>query len=443
MNTKIKSLVAVACASVCALSFAACGKGKSTLLGKSAKPERLSYTEKTTDEFTSFKSGVDKFASSFTAYAYEDNQNSNFAVSPVSVYMALSLAAECADGQTRDEIVSALGTSYGSLKTNFPMLYRAVWDEHSNGSKVTGKIIPANSVWVNGGTQVKSECIDALSKYYYCDSYSAPFEKDNAQANKAVRSYVKEQTGGLIDKDFELSKDTLFALINTLYLKTIWNERGNDLPFTPDTYEFKNGDGTTTPKKLLSGYYRSGRTYVTDSYSSFFTTTYDGYKLKFIVPKDGYTLSDVFTAENLAEMNAVADYNAEDTVNKVRYATRCIFPEYECDYDGEIQQILKDRYGIDKLFKDPGIYPDACGFSNLSEEECYCSKIRHVAKLDVNKKGVEGAAVTVIEMDKATSAGPGEQYTYVYEDFIVDKAFGFVLTTSDDIALFSGVINKL
>lgn len=442
MKTKLKCIATVMCASVFALSLSACGRGKSTLLGKSAKPEYLSYTEKNTDEFLSFKNGVDKFASSFAEYAYGGRQNSNFAVSPVSVYMALSLAAECADGQTRSEILSALGVSYESLKTNFPLLYRSVWDEHKSGKKVTGRIIPANSIWVNKGTPVNPECIDALSKYYYCDSYSADFYGDNAQANKAVRYYVKQQTDGLIDKDFELSEDTLFALINTLYLKTVWNERGDDLRYAPGLYEFKNGDGTTVLKNLLSGYYNTGRAYVAESYKSFYTTTYDGYKIKFIVPCDGYSISDVFTAENISHINAVTDYNDVDDVNKLRYSTRCIFPEYECNFDEEINGILTEKYGVDKLFKDPGIYADACGFSNLSEEKCYCAKIRHVAKLNINKKGVEGAAVTVIEMDGATAPDPGE-YTPVFENFVVDRAFGFVITTPENIALFSGVINKL
>ena len=60
----------------------------------------------------------------------------------------------------------------------------------------------------------------------------------------------------------------------------------------------------------------------------------------------------------------------------------------------------------------------------------------------MDKKGIEGAAVTVIQMDGATSAGPGE-YERVYEDFIIDRAFGFIITDPYDVTLFSGVVNSL
>ena len=57
----------------------------------------------------------------------------------------------------------------------------------------------------------------------------------------------------------------------------------------------------------------------------------------------------------------------------------------------------------------------------------------------MNKKGIEGAAVTY--MAACGNAGPGE-YTTVYEDFVVNKEFGFILTYSDSV-VFSGVITNI
>ncbi len=44
-------------------------------------------------------------------------------------------------------------------------------------------------------------------------------------------------------------------------------------------------------------------------------------------------------------------------------------------------------------------------------------------------------------MDEATSAEP--EYQIIYEDFAVDKTFGFIITDSNDVTLFSGVIDKI
>lgn len=75
----------------------------------------------------------------------------------------------------------------------------------------------------------------------------------------------------------------------------------------------------------------------------------------------------------------------------------------------------------------------------MTDEELICDGVRHVAKLTVNKKGIEGAAATVLP--RAGSAGPGEKiYEDVYEDFIVDRAFGYTVSDRHGNILFSGVI---
>lgn len=427
MKFKSKIIPAVCCAAACAVAFTACSSGKATVLGEPLEAAPLNYGDRTTAEFTAFKDKVESFAARLAAETY-DGSGENFAVSPVSVYMALSLAAECAGGDTRGEILSALGVSYGELSANFPALYRSLVYESKNKSCILNL---SNSIWVNEGTPVKQSCIDKLSETYYSYSYAADFFSDNQNANKAVRKFVKDKTRGLIDKEFNLSKRTLFTLINTLYLKTVWNEHGRDLPLTEE-YTFTSSDGATTKKKLVQGDYNGGQVYEAEKYSAFYTATSDNFKLKFIVPKDGYGVDDVFTAENLAAVNAVKDYRSFDEENNIRYETRCLFPEYECSYDGDLIPVLQEKFGISELFG------DGCDFSTLSDRPCYCSAVRHTAKLTVDKKGIEGAAVTYIAMDG--SAAPVET---VYADFVIDRAFGFIITDPYDTTLFSGVVNKI
>lgn len=435
MKKLIFRLSAVACTAVCAISLCACNHkkeeaGESVNLGKPAVATRITDEERTAS-FKAFTDKTEDFASAFAEYAYTAYGGSdNFAVSPASVYMALSLAAECANGGTREEILSALGVTYGQLKENFPLYYRSLFSERIIDGKVTSALLPVNSVWVNSGAPVNSACIAALSDGYFCHSYSADFRYGNLSANAAVRSFVKEQTRGLIDKDFNLSAETLFALINTLYLKSVWNGYGDDMPFTDAAYGFVNSDGSVSAQKLLRADYCRGRAYEEQSFSTFYTSTYDGYKIKFILPKAGYSVDEVFTAENIKKANA-AQYVYND--GPVHYETRCLFPEYKCGYDDEIRDILKEKFGINLLFG------DGCDFSNLSPADCSCGSVRHVTALTVDKKGIEGAAVTVISTD--TSVMPPNEC--VYEDFVLDRAFGFIITDPYNETLFSGVVNKV
>lgn len=434
MRKRFVSFAALACAAVCAFSMTACeDRDRSRQLGK---PVEFKAGE--IENLSAFAWKADAFASSFAAEIYAaGGQTDNFCVSPVSVYSALALAAECAAGETRAEILSALGVTYEQLKANYPALYKSlnVTNENYEG-EVVCTLSLGNSVWLDERLEYKQSCVDALSEFYQSYTYSADFLNDNAAANQAVRDFVKEQTKGLIDKDFRLSTDTLFTLINTLYLKTVWMN-GTDLKFTADKYNFKNADDSTTSVNLLQGDYTLGRVYESENFTSFYTATMGGYKVKFILPKKGKTLDEVFTAENIAEANAVIDYRALDEKETTEYHTRCLFPEYKCKYDEDVKDILKEKFGI-KLFFDK----DYCDYSSMTDTFAYCSKVRHVTDLTVDKTGIEGAAVTVIESPGA-SAPPLHQNKKVYADFILDKAFGFVITDINNVALFSGAVNKI
>ncbi|MDE6201502.1 MAG: hypothetical protein K2M47_06480 [Clostridiales bacterium] len=448
MKAKLKSIVSAICAATCALSFTACdggttdgekSDGNSELLGAPKAVEKVDYSALYTDDYKAFKNKVENFAADFAGYSYAAyTEQDNFTVSPISVYMALSLASECAAGDTRNEILSALGVTREQLTTHFSTLYRSLEVEHKMDGKTTGLLDLSNSIWVNEGTEVKQPCIDSLSNDYYAYSYSADFAHNNVEANKAVRGFVKKQTKGLIDKDFALSEETLFALINTVYLKTVWNTNGNDLSLTNDCYGFTTKDGSVKNTKLLQGYYNAGRAAEFDTFSTFYTRTNDGYKIKFILPKDGYAVDQVFTAENISTVNSITDYGEYDDTAGVRYKTRVLFPEYKCKYDSDIREILQGNFGIDLLFKNHIDYSQACDFSTLSDRSCYCANVQHVTDLTVDRKGIEGAAVTVMGID-----GDAAPLETVEEDFIVDKAFGFIITDWQNITLFSGVVNNI
>lgn len=440
MNKKTVMAAAAVGASLCAL-FTACaaGTGKSTLLGSPAQTTSLSYAERTDGCLAEITASTDAFAAKLAEALYEDHSGGgNMAVSPVSVYMALSLAAECAGGATRAELLSALNIDHESLYTDYAYLYRALNREYSYGDKVTARLDTTNSIWLDESEPVNTSCIDALSSAYYAWSYTADFKYDNENANLAVRSFIKEQTRGLIDQDFNLTEETAFALINTLYLKEIWNTLGDDLSYTPQKYDFTQTDGSVYSAKLLRGYYALGRAQRTESFSTFYAKTAHGYKLHFLVPNDGYGIDDVFTAENLAYVSSISDYGGTDDENKLIYYTRCLFPEFSASFNRNIVTTLQSVFGISTFFS-----PYACDFSNLTEADVYCSMVQHVTKLEVKKGGIEGAAVTVVAMADAADAPDETEYTEVYEDFLVDRAFGFVLTDGNGITLFSGVVNAI
>lgn len=404
-----------------------------------AKKMELNYNDYKQEGYPEFIDKLDRFASRLTYEICADNDNGeNIAISPISVYMALALATECAEGETRQQILDAVGVTYAEVVGFTKYLYAYANKEYytrnyGEQAQLSAFEELANSIWVHKEVSLKKSGVSNLANNLHADLYKVNFETDEGE--RAIGAYIKDKTHGLIDSDIDLPPETLITLINTFYLKEIWNPFGDNLSFTDKTYDFVGGDGRITETKLLRGYYNNGKVYKAEGYTSFFTTTEHGFKIKFIVPKDGYSLSDVFTAENIYTTTVLSDYNYVDSENKLRHHTRVLFPEYKADYDDDIGDVLREKFGITRMFN-----VELCDFSNITEETIFCDGVFHKCSLTVNKKGIEGAAVTYIPGAGAT--GPDE-YTDVYHDYVVDRAFGYIITDYYGNVLFSGVINSI
>ena len=131
------------------------------------------------------------------------------------------------------------------------------------------------------------------------------------------------------------------------------------------------------------------------------------------------------TKENIGLVNA-AEFKAENG-GKQHY-TRCIFPKFKIESETDLKEVLENN----------GYLPNA--FSNFTsemvKEQLVVSDIKHRVALTVDEKGVEGAAVTIIEVKENAIFEPEK----VYHDFIINKGFGFIITDVNDVILFAGQV---
>ena len=403
-------------------------------------PESLShsysYNDALAPEYLTFKDKINSFANKLSEYFAKGNYKSgqNIVISPLSIELCLGLAIRSADGQTREELLNALDIDYQTFNAYYKLLFNEMRKVYkTNTGDVMGEQILTNSIWVDKKVSLLDSGLDALRDDYYCYAYETDFAEHNKEANADLSQFIKESTKGMIDPELSLSPEILFVLMNTLYLKDVWNEGGYDLP-TNNAHPFTNSDNTQSSKPLLQGSYLDGRVLSKEDYSAFYTETKNGYALYFIKPRPGKTANDVFNKENIADVINQDSYILKDDEKEEEYHTRCIFPEYTADADIELTKLFNERFDVKTLFN-----PATCSFTNLTHQEVYCSEFRHIAKLEVNKKGIKGAAVTY--MAYAGAVGPGP-YRQVYEDFFVDHEFGFVLM-KDNVNVFSGIVTNI
>ena len=391
-------------------------------------------------DFEALSENILDFSADFTRESTKvlDNKRDNFTVSPLSMFSALAVATPCSNGNTKTELLSGLKTTESLLTSEFGNLFaesnylRTLGGE---SNKIVKKEELTNSIWIDKNVEFKTDMLNLLADKFYAYSVSVDYRHENKKANRQMSKFVEEKTNGLLTPNFDFDPDTLFTILNTLYLKSLWNSTSDNLSTSNDQFEFVNRDGSKVKKNLLETFYQEGRIQRTEAYSSFFAETECKDRIKFVVPNDGYKLEDILTTETLFEINK-QKYHGFDEENNTMYFGKTFFPGFEAECDIDAKNILK-TLGIRDLFSD-----SKCDFSNLTDEFVYCDKVEHVAKLKVDKKGIEGAAYTAMQF-KGESAPEPPTYKEVYEEFVVDKAFYFVVSDHNNLPLFSGIVNKI
>ena len=440
----MKKLIALTLVIVTCFSLFSCARIIEWQLDKNAiafaaEKKELTSEIRNSDEYKAFLQKLEVFSAQLTAEMTQKyGKDDNFVISPISIYMGLALAIECATGDTRQEILDAVGVTYEEVSKYTSGLYANANREYikrvaTGNKKVVAYQTLNNSIWLDKDVKFVEEGVNKLASNYNCDVFQTSFK--SGEAEKLIEKYIENKTKGLIDADVDFSPETYFVLMNTYYLKEIWNEFGDSLDFTSERYNFKNTDGSSEDLRLLKSYYSNGKVYMGEKYSSFFVATEHGFKIYFFVPDDESRVSEVFTTENINAVLSMSDWGHVDDANRQLHHTRVFFPEFDTDFDEDISGVLSEKFGIKRLFD-----PDACEMSNISENDVYCQGFMHLVKLKVDKKGIEGASIVYIP--GAGSAAP-PPYEKVYHDFIVDKAFGFVITDPYGTAVFSGVINEI
>lgn len=365
--------------------------------------------------------------------------SSNYGISPVAVYMSLATACEMASGETREEILNALGMTYDEVKEYSKFVYALCNKEYTytdtyGMEHVSAHEELASSLWISSEHIHKTECVHSLATNFNCDVFSIDYKKGTAE--KLINQYIEYKTHSVIKKGVSISKNATLSLISVYHLKEIWNEFGKNLTQSLESYRFVNASGDAVDKQLLKSTYAGGKVYTTPSFTSFYIETEHGYRLYFMTPKNNLPLNTVFNSSNIAKMIENRDYGFIDDRNERINYTRILFPQFSIEFKGDVSQNLKEDFKIEALFD-----KENCNLSNIVHEDAYLDKLIHVAKINVDAKGIEGASINLAQSNKTPIALPN--YEKVYHEFVITEAFGIVLVDANGMILYTGEVNSL
>ena len=352
------------------------------------------------------------YATSSRILSGADN-NANY--SPLSLYIALALAATGAGGSTKDEMLNVLGVKdTASLSAQCSDLFRLLYTDNA-----ISKLKIANSVWmdsyVNGNkTAFKNSFMENASKNFYASLFSVDFA--DKKTGEAMGQWITDNTNGTLAPSLTLSDDQIMSIINTVYFYDEWVDRFDKEATAADTFHLSTGEDVTCDFMNM--------TYSTHSFSDGDGFLRSGLALKnggemvFILPDEGVSIDTLLASpEKVQEIFEGGDYRNGEVVFQV--------PKFEFDSTFDMIDTLKSL-GIQSAFA------AGADFSGITDGTAFISGVRQDTHIAIDEIGVEASAFTQIEYSGA--AVPDG-----HADMILNRPFIYGITATDGTLLFAGV----
>lgn len=367
---------------------------------------------------------VNAFAADLAKKAVAGDRNA--VVSPLSVQLAFGMLRAGSSGATKEEIEKAvrLGGQGYDVDSEWAFLQahlRCLPEAAESADLATVGLHIANAVWGAKSNPLADAYVSKVRTNFAAEAETLDFA-DAAGAADAINSWTKEATYDKIPSvvtpnDFGAS--TLFALTNAIHYKAGWQNEFAESATKDETFHAPSGDAAVKimHQSLAPLDYKETAEYLAVE----FPFKDDTGSMRIFLPK---------SAAGLVALSGGVDasmFTANDGWKEAK--VNVSLPKFQIDATHDLVDMLK-ALGMEKVFS-----PAAELGSMLIDpsQQAYVSGARQKAYIDLNEKGVEAAAVTVIVGEGA--GAPGEEPPVV--EFKADHPFYFVIAARGAV-LFAG-----
>lgn len=363
------------------------------------------------------------FARSMQVFLSRSN-GENRVCSPVNLYMALAMLAETTAGESRQQILDALGIE--SME-DLRLQAKGIWNTTYRDDGATTSIL-ANSLWLNQNISFLSETMDALAEHYYTSSYQG--EMGSPSFDRALQDWLNEQTGGLLEDqlgNLKMDPQTILTLASTIYFRAKWANEFSENRTEEGLFSLLSPDGATVPCDFM--HQSASRTYYWgDRFSAVSLPFENGGDMWLILPDPEVPMDELLVDEQMAEL-LLSGGNWEQSKHLI---VNLALPKFDVSSQLDLIPGLKDM-GIKNVFDF-----DTSDFSPLTTDtdELAVTQAQHGARVLIDEQGCEAAAYTVM-LVCGSAMPPTEEV-----DFILDRPFLFAITGENGLPLFTGVVNR-
>ncbi len=422
-NTKFpfmkKLLPAILALTTIAFAMPACKKSASVMPADITKPITLPSNGSVVVEASN------RFAFNFFKAALKNDASltTNKLISPLSIYMALSMVYNGADNATKDSMAAALQLQ-GIDIANLNAVCKALIEQLPGEDNLV-KLSIANSIWYRqGNIQPLQSFLDINSNYFNASVKGLDF--NNPASVDVINKWVSDNTQGKIPTIIsQITPDDLMYLINAVYFKGAWQNTFKAQDTYNSTFNLQGGGTVTVPFMK----------------QQFNTNIYYSNQLRLIeLPYGGGGSYSMYIADapdllqtpstNINMFAASLDASGLKTLIAGMHKTNVTLamPKWEFAYniDDFTPELRALGMGI--------ALGDGADFSKMYNTTVAITKALHKTYIKVDEEGTTAAA--------ATSIGVGVTAIDLGNYYYLDHPFVFIIAEKQTGAiLFTGVLN--
>jgi len=331
-----------------------------------------------------------------------ENYDANVVLSPFSAKLALAMAYNGADGETREAMARTLefeGLYLDEVNGQLRELLHSLEEANQEA-----RLQIANSLWADEQVDFYEDFILRCRENY--DAEVANLDLQDPQAVEAINSWVKENTGEKIEKILDkLGSNDDLVLANALYFNGKWTLSFDESLTEDRDFHLLDGGIKKVPMMNQSGEF----SYYEDRDLQAIDLPYGEGRLSMYVflPKEDVGYQDFLRSLNLRNWTGwMEGFSSREG--------QIVLPRFKVEYEKRLDDALK-AMGMEPAYEG--------GFAGMGVygEEFQLSRVQHKTYIDVNEEGTEAAAVTSVEVSRCMAMDT-PPFT-----MIVDRPFFFAI----------------
>jgi len=355
----------------------------------------------------------------------KDTDQTNPVCSPVNIYMALAMLAETTGGESRQQILDLLQTdSMDALRTQAGHIWKAHYNNDGLSTSVLG-----SSLWLDDSMQFDEETVNTLAENYYASVFRGDLGTE--ETNKALQSWLNEQTGGLLQEQVDNAKldpRTVLAIATTILYRVQWLDEFQEEFNTDGVFHGISGD---TEKTYMNQTLSYGPYYWGDNFGAVYLPLEDGSRMWLALPDAGVKPEEILDEVSAFLSQDPAAYESSYE-NQKQMIVNLSIPKFDIAADMDLVDKLQ-QMGVTHIFQS-----GEADFSPILPEDDggWVDQVKHATRVAIDEKGVTAAAFTLIA--RCGAGMPPEDQI----DFILDRPFLFYIESDDGLPLFAGIVNE-